>query len=419
MIVRMKKLHIIVQKKDVHETLEVLQGLGVVHVERESDVKSDHLIQLKEELSTIQNAIRILENSGAIKDVDMVGTIENWRDKVDDILELAKHKRELSENIIKRNAYLDTWKDWGDFNAQELKDMEERGIYSCLCELPKKEMNNLPQGVCAEVIHSKAGVNKCLLLSSEKIEGISKTIDFPKNRLNEIVDLKKREQIRLDEIEHELAEHAKYLDILKRLYKEKEDECNLEGISAEMNKGEELSWLKGFCPVDLCEKVQDKAKQEHWGILVEEPKEEDSVPTLIRNPKWVEIIKPVFNMIGVVPGYKEIDSSALFLIFFAVFVGMLVGDAGYGLLIAGIIGTTQFLLRKKIAKPTIFILGYILCAMTVLWGVLTGVYFGQQWVSSVIPPVIPWLSGGEKCSVALFFHRSNPFDSGTSAKSDL
>jgi V/A-type H+-transporting ATPase subunit I len=44
------------------------------------------------------------------------------------------------------------------------------------------------------------------------------------------------------------------------------------------------------------------------------------------------LISPVFKVIEVVPGYRELDISLWFLLFFSVFFGMLIGDAGYGLI---------------------------------------------------------------------------------------
>ena len=80
--------------------------------------------------------------------------------------------------------------------------------------------------------------------------------------------------------------------------------------------------------------------------MVEDPTEEDQVPTLLRNSKWVELSKPALNMIEILPGYKEVDSSIVFIFFFTLFFAMLIGDAGYGLIF--LIGT--FIAHKKLKK---------------------------------------------------------------------
>jgi V/A-type H+-transporting ATPase subunit I len=44
----------------------------------------------------------------------------------------------------------------------------------------------------------------------------------------------------------------------------------------------------------------------------------------------------VFELIGILPGYREIDVSLWFLLFFSLFFAMLVGDAGYGAIFLGL-----------------------------------------------------------------------------------
>lgn len=66
-----------------------------------------------------------------------------------------------------------------------------------------------------------------------------------------------------------------------------------------------------------------------WGLSIEQP-DDDRVPTLLRNPAWMKPIEAVFDLIGILPGYREIDVSMWFLLFFTLFFAMLVGDAGYG-----------------------------------------------------------------------------------------
>ena len=46
-------------------------------------------------------------------------------------------------------------------------------------------------------------------------------------------------------------------------------------------------------------------------------------PYSLRNPKWVDPIKAVLQVIGVVPGYKELDVSMVFLLFLNIFLPFL------------------------------------------------------------------------------------------------
>jgi V/A-type H+-transporting ATPase subunit I len=84
------------------------------------------------------------------------------------------------------------------------------------------------------------------------------------------------------------------------------------------------------------------------------------------------------KFIGIVPGYKEVDVSIYFLVAFALFFAMLVGDAGYGalFLLMGI------LFRKRLPGQ-LRLLIYVLSGATVVWGVLSGTYFGSEAIAGI------------------------------------
>jgi len=130
-------------------------------------------------------------------------------------------------------------------------------------------------------------------------------------------------------------------------------------------------------------KLVSVAVENSWAYIINDPDSEeiDEVPTLFQSSKWAEKIKPVMNFMGLVPGYKELDVSKIFMIFFTFFTGILVGDAGYGLIFLLI----TFLVhrKKKFAHIIEFQLMYTLSAAIMVWGVLTGTYFGSEAIAEV------------------------------------
>jgi V/A-type H+-transporting ATPase subunit I len=160
-----------------------------------------------------------------------------------------------------------------------------------------------------------------------------------------------------------------------------------------MGQEGEIVYLKGYIPVDAEERLVKQARQKSWGILTLKPSEEDSVPTLIRNPAWIKLIQPVLKLLELVPGYNEIDISPLFLIFFSLFFGMIIGDAGFGLLYLILTFIVHKKMGKKIKDQTPIFLFYVLSSCAIIWGILSGTFFGQAWlVSRGIKPLVPLLS---------------------------
>jgi V/A-type H+-transporting ATPase subunit I len=156
----------------------------------------------------------------------------------------------------------------------------------------------------------------------------------------------------------------------------------------------EISYLRGYCPTESIDKVREAAKKHGWGILTEEPTENDNVPTLLKFPRWTKPIKAVMEMLAILPGYREADISSVFLIFFSIFFAILIGDAGYGVLFLLITLYARSKMKKAPAYP--FVLFEILSIVTIIWGMLTGNYFGIQ--PDALPKLlqgfqVEWLTG--------------------------
>jgi V/A-type H+-transporting ATPase subunit I len=84
------------------------------------------------------------------------------------------------------------------------------------------------------------------------------------------------------------------------------------------------------------------------------------------------------------------DISAWFLIFFSVFVAIIIGDAGYGALI---LGTSGYFLVRSARKsgeiPLGTVLFTVLGASTVIWGAITGTWFGYEPIGE--SPLLSWM----------------------------
>jgi V/A-type H+-transporting ATPase subunit I len=111
----------------------------------------------------------------------------------------------------------------------------------------------------------------------------------------------------------------------------------------------------------------------------------------------------VLSLLGLTPGYRELDVSALFLIFFSIFFGILIGDAGYGLVYILLTLLITIWLHKTMKlnaeTKTMVTLFYILGFCAIIWGLLTGTFFGQGWLQ----PIVPQLNDAETMETFCFF----------------
>ena len=374
MIVPMKKVTVIVQSKDVDSTLRVLGRSGVLHVEHQNVPVSENITSLEHRSHALSKAIEALPDATS-------ATATHTHDQPDrlihQILELVDRQEILKEGIKSIEKDIAAWKEWGDFDPEFIYDLENKNIKVRLCKLTKKEIQQVPSAVILEELFRKGNIFYCALISREEVALPFEALKLPEQGLNEMLLGMDREKQKLEEIEKKLYGFSKYKHTLFLYQKHLVSIIEFNKVRTGLGSFEKLSYLRGYCPVHNVKFLEGLAENEKWGFIVEDPLQDDPVPTLIKNPRWIEIIRPVFRMINTIPGYREMDISLWFLLFFSVFFGMLVGDAGYGLvfLIANLLCHIKF--RHRVKNKSVFFLTYVLSSCAILWGVLTGTFFGQ------------------------------------------
>ena len=183
-----------------------------------------------------------------------------------------------------------------------------------------------------------------------------------------------------------------------------EKELEFHQVLKGMGQNEGLAYVAGYIPSDSVHSLADLAGKQRWGFSISDPSGEDSVPTLIKNPRWVSLISPVFKVIEVVPGYRELDISLWFLLFFSVFFGMLIGDAGYGLIYFILTFWAQRKFGGKVKDKAPFYLFYILSSSAIIWGLLSASFFGQEWLlERSVKPLLPALGDDKNVRTLCFF----------------
>lgn len=109
------------------------------------------------------------------------------------------------------------------------------------------------------------------------------------------------------------------------------------------------------------------------GLTRTAPAEGEEIPVEIENQKVVKPFEVVTRLYGM-PQYLNVDPTAFMMPFFAIFFGMCIADAGYGLLMIALLAVV--IKKMQGDKKLLYMLG--LCAVaTILVGSLTGGWFGD------------------------------------------
>jgi len=380
MIVPMKKANIIVQLKDAHEAISRLRQFGLLHVKHNEALQSKYLSMLQEDMVLVDSCLDILrqqehEPCRTDKTVPV-----DWRVSARHIIDLWKRRDHLeSYGRVLANS-LEEWEAWGDFEPDEILRLREKGLYFKLFEAPHKEIKDFPEGIVVRHIFTARKISRCLAIARKEFSLPFKEVALPKQGVQAMRKRLLEDKLASQQIKKELSclvcLFPFFMDIKNRINKEVEFYAALAGMA----KSEALTYITGFVPFDGVTKLAAESRKNKWGFLVTEPAPEDNVPTLIRNPRWVSLIAPIFKFLEILPGYHELDISLPFLIFFSIFFGILIGDAGYGLVYCLITFFIQQKVKKKNMDTSAFLLFYILSGCAIIWGVLTGTFFGHEWV---------------------------------------
>ena len=141
-----------------------------------------------------------------------------------------------------------------------------------------------------------------------------------------------------------------------------------------MDEAGEISVLSGYVPAAEQDGVRTAAAAHGWAVVLDDPEPGDDVPIQLHQSRWVKPVRVVFDFLHIYPGYWEWDVGWVFLPFFSLFFAMIVGDAGYATLLLILTAVLQWRLKK--VPSYVFHMMYIVGGVTLVWGVLTGSYFG-------------------------------------------
>ena len=408
MIVPMKKVCLLVQEKSQNEAMIKLREVGVVHVEK-TGAGSDGLSKALERKAKVEEAIGLIspfkpQKKNISSGQEQLPAAHMGRRAVDKarngiwtpysldavnaerpelvqlMLGFGKKRKELEEHEIFLTRELSRIAPWGEFDPASVRDLAALGQPVYLYELTLESFAALPK----EVRYIKISQGKTfvqLLVLDEEIPGVQ-PFPLPEKSLSqyqaELEETKKNQY----ELHERIKSFADRRPVLKRELTDVECEIDFESTLATLVNVEEtppefgISYLKGYLPADELTKLQAVAKENSWALVSDEPAPDVNPPTKLKNNPVVRLIQPLFSFLGTIPGYREFDISAPYLIFFSLFFAMIFGDAAYGLLIFGAALFFGMKIKKSDGKmPDVIKLFMLLAVCTVAWGAINGNWF--------------------------------------------
>ncbi len=410
MIVPMKKIRMVVLESERVPALTALRKLGVVHVEKVPAASQD-LSALQDTLNRVRQAMSVL---GEVKGSGKPGgaAASGAPEQAEEILALRDRKASAAERISRITAELERLAPWGDVDPGSFRFLADAGIYLFPFEMSAAEFASLSESVCTVTLHRDRKNVRCVIVSPvdllpESLPPGARPFVLPEKSSADLRRERAEAEQTVRETGRRIAELVSCMPVLAAEEKRLQKEIEFETVRAGMTEisltgsasgehpaaaGEDsaftapaLASLSGFVPAEKAQVVLAAAKENGWACLSDDPSEEDNVPTQLKNNRFVNLISPLLDFLGTVPGYREIDISFWFLLFFGLFFAMIFGDGGYGLLLT-LISVVGIAKTAKKGVPNVLYMLLYLSIMTVLWGVVTCTWFAIP--ADRLPPLL-------------------------------
>ena len=387
MIVPMKKVMLLALLENKEEALHTLRDLGVMQIQlndqfsERTNADTDKLRRVRQQLVALNQVIQdekldISRTVGSVAEGEKVLQLSE---------EIFSQISNLKSEAVELQHRIEAISMWGDFDRQLLDELSQKGVQILLCCGSSDEFAKISAQSdvdCREISRNGGKVAFVVMSAGNILDPAA----YPVVNLAQDDDprkLKKSfEQIsgKLKSLHKELFAAAGKIHSLELLSEELLNVVNFDQVRDSLEEHGPIVVLSGFVPEPEMEKIASAAKSHGWGFLADDPDEEEDVPVLLKDNRFTRMIKPLFDFLGVVPGYRELDVSGAVLVFFTIFYSIIIGDAGYGVifLLLAIFGNMAAKKHPVLKLPMRLLM--ILSVATIVWGALCGSWFSMEFI---------------------------------------
>ena len=396
MISKMNKLSFLIYHKEYEMFLEKLRELGVVHVEKRQGAEMDANLQaFMQKRTAYQSLLKSMTLAAASFEGKATAPTEMTIEGVVDSYETQQeHIQSLNMQLPVLDKEIDAMEVWGEFDWNVIEKLKANGwqmqFYCC----PEKLFDETwTDEYNATIINRKGGQSYFVTVNQMPVELEAETVRLPKQRLSELVREQEELKAAIQKANADLDLFCiNHIPVVEKALETLESDINL--MEVEQLGGERMAegaivMMEGWVPVENDAEVRKMLDESGVYYEIRPAEKEDNAPIKLKNGKISRLFEVLTKMYGM-PDYGEFDPTPLFAPFYALFFGMCVGDAGYGLLLV-VLG---FYLKKKLSKSMAGMMNLLITlgAATTVVGAVFNTFFGAsltdlnlpEWMNSLI-----------------------------------
>ena len=426
-VLQMQRFSICALKRDRKAILEKLQALGVMEIDN-SVIEDDSLQKMdtvesrqvfEKQAVMAEHALDVLqkyvpEKTSMLSSLEGKKQVNHWEyEKIvqnRDVMskrarELVNLNKEISENnanVVKLENQIESLAPWMSLEVP----MTYRGTRSTaflvgtmsramtMEEIRTAVAEHAPDLDAYDVTILSADKDLtylavvCLRKDADKLEDALRASGFarPSQMVSKVPsELKKNleEQIqqlnsKTKQIESQIAEYKDYRNDLRLFVDYYRIRAEKYQILGQIPQSKQTFFISGYVPEGAVPLLKEKIENAYnCTVDVEEIKEEEEPPVLLKNGKISSAVEGVLESYGL-PHKGEVDPTQIMSVFYIVLFGMMLSDAAYGLLVSVVCFAALKKFPRMAEGLAKSIRLFMYCGIsTLIWGVLFGGYFGN------------------------------------------
>ncbi len=426
-VVAMEKISVCALKTNRKAILETLQSLGVMQVVTD-ELDDPELLKMDtaeakarfdKNADLADQAVAILDkyapeqkgllDSFAGKEVvessQFERIIENQTSLMKTATKIQRREKDISEckgTILRDENQIESLVPWMSldvpmsFDGTKKTDafigsvsgvLDEAMLYAVLKE-KAPDVESLSANVISSGNDSTNIFVMCMKEDRETVEAALRAIGYarpaqavlgvPSKVMEECKADIRREEEEIKKLEEKIRAKAGMrgdLKIVADYYRTRAEKYRILGT---IPQSKSVFFLEGWVPAEAAPRVKSLLTEKYGAIVETETKgEEEEEPTLLKNNKFSANYEPILASYGL-PKHGKVDPTVIMSAFYMFFFGMMLSDAGYGLLM--VIGTAIVLKKYPNMAENMkkMITMFFWCGVsTTFWGFMFGGFFGD------------------------------------------
>ncbi len=376
MIVKMSRVFIATRLIDRDRLLDRLGKMNLMHLEPVKPKEAVADERILRQLEDLFNAVQILSSvkpSGVMPSQTPVDTAR-------EAIELHKAIMDNQNRLSELHHKIKELELWGNVRLSQFEALRESGVDIRFFTVPREYAGDI-RAECTEILSALPGKRFLMAVVDRngqfRMPEWARPLPLPSQDRGSVLAEAGKIDTELKQSYQRLSQLAGLTDTLLEERARVTGEINIVRAQQSGMSRDELFALQGWLPTEKADNLKSRLGEDNFpcAVQVGPAKADDTPPTLIRYPSWAKPIKGLFDVLGTFPGYREIDLSPFFMLALPVFAAMLIGDAGYGLLIS-LFGLILYRRLTRIAGPAKAQMVLVFGLATLVWGILTANYFG-------------------------------------------